>query len=394
MKVVNVTWCAAGFSGIVLAISLAIMMFICREVQNIWAELDADMMQFRGVTNDLWRDMMKLGYPIGLKRDRQAVFSIRKIVKKQAGYDTETDEVSEDILTDSSVRPVRPSAASSPTNNGYASRETQETFVDPCPDDLCPRKKVYNPSAFVDGARQPAINPSSSQSTCNCNSENSCPPGPAGPKGKDGYPGENGLDGLDGTPGVDYGRVKMNRPMEKMCFHCPPGLRGPQGPKGKEGPRGMMGMNGQCGRPGMDGNPGSPGAMGAIGKQGNIGLPGAVGVKAEDIVRMVGQRGPKGPLGPIGPEGPSGDKGESGDRGAPGPSGNVGAQGERGERGGEGPQGPKGRSGAPGDDASYCRCPSRLLAVSSINQKIMETKEVRKDDNDEENNANPYLRKA
>ncbi|PAV86747.1 hypothetical protein WR25_17113 [Diploscapter pachys] len=183
-------------------------------------------------------------------------------------------------------------------------------------------------------------------------SENNCPAGLVGPKG-------SGLTGPDGDNADDVEDVYAN-PQCVMCPRGEPGPLGPRGPVGNRGPRG------QIGRPGLDGENSAPGANGMVGNQGppgNIGLKGQKGVSGRDAKRIRGRPGLKGKMGDIGPigdEGWRGDDAVDGDLGDIGEAGDIGIQGRNGLSGeiGEG-----GDIGIQGQDAFYCPCPRRTMAI-------------------------------
>ncbi|KAK0398855.1 hypothetical protein QR680_002781 [Steinernema hermaphroditum] len=61
MKVHTVTFIASSLSGIALLICMLAMSNIYSDVKSIWAQLDSEMDQFKTMTDDLWRDMIRLG---------------------------------------------------------------------------------------------------------------------------------------------------------------------------------------------------------------------------------------------------------------------------------------------------------------------------------------------
>lgn len=71
MKVHTATFLASSISGISLIACLALIANIYSDVQQIWQELDQEISAFRSETDDLWRDMIKLGQAKGRAR-RQA----------------------------------------------------------------------------------------------------------------------------------------------------------------------------------------------------------------------------------------------------------------------------------------------------------------------------------
>ncbi|VDL72453.1 unnamed protein product [Nippostrongylus brasiliensis] len=217
------------------------------------------------------------------------------------------------------------------------------------------------------------------EGSCECQAGSVCPGGQKGMPGPAGRDGEPGPPGKPGEPGViGFAEIKLKQ-REGGCRMCPPGPKGQQGYAGDIGEPGEMG---DSGAPGPAGRPGSPGMQGMPGDNGQEGKAGGSG---ED--------GPPGNDGVRGEKGPSGEKGPAGDIGPPGMHGYTGRDGESGQMGPTGPPGPDGlpgnpgfpgqqgsiaaevyeflitvlRSGAlkvlfkgaPGDDASYCKCPTR-----------------------------------
>lgn len=68
MKVHTATFLASSISGISLIACLVLIANIYSDVQQIWQELDMQISVFRAETDDLWRDMMKLGQKARLRR--------------------------------------------------------------------------------------------------------------------------------------------------------------------------------------------------------------------------------------------------------------------------------------------------------------------------------------
>ncbi|KAH7699506.1 nematode cuticle collagen domain-containing protein, partial [Aphelenchoides avenae] len=61
MKVHTATFLASSISGLSLLACLIVISNIYSDVQSIWNELDMEIGTFRSTTDDLWRDMMRLG---------------------------------------------------------------------------------------------------------------------------------------------------------------------------------------------------------------------------------------------------------------------------------------------------------------------------------------------
>ncbi|VDM77324.1 unnamed protein product [Strongylus vulgaris] len=110
--------------------------------------------------------------------------------------------------------------------------------------------------------------------------------------------------------------------------------------------------SGAKGMPGVSGQDGDP--EGSAGKLGEVGPPGNDGIRGEK-----GPVGDKGQAGEAGPKGPPGYSGRDGGIGSMGPPGPPGQPGSPGNPGFPGPMGPPSNEGGPGEDASYCKCPSR-----------------------------------
>lgn len=61
MKVHTGAFIASSVSGLSLLVSMLFVANIYSDVQSIWRELDAEIGTFRSTTDDLWRDMIKVG---------------------------------------------------------------------------------------------------------------------------------------------------------------------------------------------------------------------------------------------------------------------------------------------------------------------------------------------
>ncbi|KAK0408844.1 hypothetical protein QR680_004197 [Steinernema hermaphroditum] len=61
MKVHSATFVASAVSGIALVVCLVGVLSIYSEVHSVWQEFDAEIDSFRSATDDMWRDMVKLG---------------------------------------------------------------------------------------------------------------------------------------------------------------------------------------------------------------------------------------------------------------------------------------------------------------------------------------------
>ncbi|CAD6196329.1 unnamed protein product [Caenorhabditis auriculariae] len=186
-----------------------------------------------------------------------------------------------------------------------------------------------------------------------------CPPGPPGPPGN---PGPPGMPGNRGSPGRDnyhvFEPIRCPSP-SRDCIRCP---RGPPGQPGQPGPLGRPGPDGKPGMPGRQGQSGRPGLKGEIGEAGQPGRPGREGQPGHpgrDGRRVRSLPGGPGIPGAQGRPGKSGNRGLDGRPGSPGLPGPQGKSGYPGNRGSDGSPGPNGQPGMPGNDASYCPCPSR-----------------------------------
>ncbi|VDP10522.1 unnamed protein product [Heligmosomoides polygyrus] len=304
MSLIGATSGALLFSGATLVISMFAAAAIYAQVNTIWSEFDAEMNNFKVLTDDIWKDMIGLGAGTPSNRIRRQSYG---------GYGASG------VQHEPLPTPGADSAALGPIRS-------------PTP-------------AFPN-----SLPPSAANARCACAFENNCPPGPPGSVG---VPGPDGFDGLDGVPGFDgLDADDVSNEAAQGCFTCPQGLPGPQGPGGSPGIRGMRGARGQPGMPGRDGNPGMPGEMGPPGPPGVDGEAGKPGDKGDDAEKPMGRAGPRGPPGEMGPEGPEGSPGRDAYPGQQGPVGEpaAGADGE------EGPQGPPGNVGK---DAEYCKCPER-----------------------------------
>ncbi|CAI2341283.1 unnamed protein product [Caenorhabditis sp. 36 PRJEB53466] len=298
---------AIVFSGATLLVSLFAAASLYSQVSSIWNELDAEIANFRSLTEDMWVDMVKLGAGTASNRVRR---------QQYGGYGA------------SGVQPPAPAP------NGYggygASQPAPppEKFPDGIPNGA--NQPKFPGGGFPDGPFPNGGGPRGGPQ-CQCTVENSCPPGPSGDEGEQGPDGQDGLDGdlLDRRDQLG------------------PGLRG------------MRGARGQPGRPGRDGNPGMPGDCGPPGAPGLDGKPGSPGGKGDDGEKPLGRQGPRGPPGEAGPEGPTGPNGRDAYPGQAGPQGEPGIQGYGGSAGQDGPEGPTGPAGLPGKDAEYCKCPGR-----------------------------------
>ncbi|ETN81232.1 hypothetical protein RB195_009864 [Necator americanus] len=318
------------FSGATLLVSLVAAAAIYSQVNSIWSELDAEMNNFKVLTDDLWKDMIGLGAGTPSNRLRRQSYG---------GYAASGAQPPAPTPLSSSVNAY---GGGAPQNSDYAG-SSNTPLSNPSSNFGFPT----GPGSFVPGGN----------ARCVCTMESSCPPGAPGATGE---PGPDGLDGLDGIPGFDgLDAEDISNEAPQGCFTCPQGLPGPQGPSGPPGIRGMRGAKGQSGRPGKDGNPGMPGEMGPPGPPGEDGHPGKPGDKGDDAEKPVGRPGLRGPPGDQGPEGPEGTPGRDAYPGPQGPIGEPGVPGYQGAAGPDGEEGPPGPQGDVGKDAEYCKCPDR-----------------------------------
>uniref|UniRef100_A0A914HXZ4 GPI ethanolamine phosphate transferase 1 n=1 Tax=Globodera rostochiensis TaxID=31243 RepID=A0A914HXZ4_GLORO len=313
MKVHTATFLASSVSGISLLACL---------------ELDQQIVVFRAETDDLWRDMMKLGQKARVRRGA-------------AGYESGSAAVNAGPSVSAGPHAPSNSRGSSHANGGAS------------------------PGVPPGGVAPPSVPPSIQTGApgaagCNCQtgSANRCPAGPPGPPGVPGKPGKEGIDGIPGQSGKDALDVTPEVP-QFGCFNCPSGPQGQVGPIGRPGPKGHGGAKGQPGHSGRDGNPGPAGEPGPPGPVGPLGTPGLQGEKGRDSEHQIGRQGPRGARGPTGALGPPGEPGLSAPPGVPGSGGEQGGPGPVGVPGGPGAAGEEGAAGRPGPDAEYCPCPQR-----------------------------------
>uniref|UniRef100_A0A915D9F9 Collagen triple helix repeat protein n=1 Tax=Ditylenchus dipsaci TaxID=166011 RepID=A0A915D9F9_9BILA len=283
------------------------------------AELDQEIGSFRSTTDDLWKDMMRLG--ASKKRFRR-----------------------EDYTSGGAAAPG-PSGPSYESAGGPSGPSGPAGAGPAGPGGANPSGGPSGSSPSGSGSAAPAFSGSDKTGGpggCSCQIDNKCPAGPAGPKGIAGKPGPEGKPGLDGIPGIDAMDVTPASQDISGCFNCPAGPQGSPGPIGRPGPRGHPGAKGQNGMAGRDGNPGSPGEQGPPGPPGTLGNMGQWERKRNArSSRTQGDSGKAAPQGEAGPKGPPGGPGPQGPTGPPGPGGD---------------EGPIGR---PGKDAEYCPCPTR-----------------------------------
>uniref|UniRef100_A0A183C762 GPI ethanolamine phosphate transferase 1 n=1 Tax=Globodera pallida TaxID=36090 RepID=A0A183C762_GLOPA len=328
MKVHTATFLASSVSGISLLACLVLIANIYNDVQQIWQELDQQIVVFRAETDDLWRDMMKLGQKARVRRGA-------------AGYEGGSAGVNAGPSV--SAGPHAPSNSRGPSHaNGGASPGVPPGGVAP----------PSVPPSIQTGA------PGAAGCNCQTGSANRCPAGPPGPPGVPGKPGKEGIDGIPGQGGKDALDVTPEVP-QFGCFNCPSGPQGQVGPIGRPGPKGHGGAKGQPGHSGRDGNPGPAGEPGPPGPVGPLGTPGLQGEKGRDSEHQIGRQGPRGARGPTGALGPPGESGLSAPPGVPGSGGEQGGPGPVGVPGGPGAAGEEGAAGRPGPDAEYCPCPQR-----------------------------------
>uniref|UniRef100_A0A915CVU1 Nematode cuticle collagen N-terminal domain-containing protein n=1 Tax=Ditylenchus dipsaci TaxID=166011 RepID=A0A915CVU1_9BILA len=282
MKVHTATFLASSLSGLSLIACLFVIASIYSDVQNIWQELDMEIGSFRSTTDDMWRDMMRLG-------------ANKKRFRRQAEYENAGKAAGP------SYEAGGPSGPAGPAGPGGPSGAAPGTPAGAAPPSV--------PPSLAGGSSK------SGGPGCSCQIDNKCPAGPPGPKGINGRNGPEGKPESQDTQG---------------CFNCPAGPQGPPGPIGRPGPRGHPGAKGQSGMPGRDGQPGHPGESGPPGPPGPLGQLGNQGEKGRDAEHPIGRPGPKGQRGAPGGPGPAGDSGKpapAGQAGTPGPAGGPGPQG-------------------------------------------------------------------
>lgn len=175
---------AAVLGGVTIITTIVFVPKLIGEIQDIRAELDAEMGEFRVLSKDLWRTMVTMdgGDPVASRQRRQ-------------NYGGENYGGTPGVITPPGTRPPPP----------------------------------------IGPPRPPVRPPPPAQ--CSCNANNNCPAGPAGPKGPNGDPGEDGKDGKDGEPGIDAEDVDAEQQQFGQCFTCPMGQMGPPGARGRSGPR-------------------------------------------------------------------------------------------------------------------------------------------------------------
>ena len=178
MSVNKATLGAISFSGVTLILCLYAISVIYNDVQAIWAELDAEMDQFKVLSEDLWKDMVLMGAGTPSNRFRRQSYG---------GY-----------------------GASGSNTGGYGGGPSLPGLSNP------PRLPVGP------GGPNGGPNGGNPHSNCQCKTENTCPEGPAGPAGEAGLAGLDGLPGLPGLPGKDAEDIHNEPP--KGCFNCPVGM--------------------------------------------------------------------------------------------------------------------------------------------------------------------------
>ncbi|VDM95464.1 unnamed protein product [Thelazia callipaeda] len=384
MSVESATLGTIVCSGATLLICLLAIAVIHKDVTNIWNELDSEIVSFKVRTDDLWKQMIKLGAgtPSNRLRRRQAGYSASDKNKDGPNYSDLPSASAGD-------RPPNPYDFNHQQSvPGYGNENQKQSIQNQLKEatssinsDINPVRKTPDTGNFAsfshDGGTVPqpgrqfpqfggSVIPPGFPKTgqCVCSLENNCPPGPPGPKGENGMNGLDGVPGKDGLDGFDAEDIQQEAP--SGCFHCPEGPTGPPGPLGRPGIRGQRGPKGTPGLPGRDGNPGPPGDIGPPGPPGPNGKPGEPGEKGADAEKVVGRKGNRGPPGDQGPEGPPGDKGKDAPPGEIGPEGPPGQPGFQGPQGNDGEEGPEGARGKPGQDAEYCPCPQREHDGNSV----------------------------
>ncbi|CAG9540514.1 unnamed protein product [Cercopithifilaria johnstoni] len=319
MKMHKVTFLASGISGISLVVCLLAILMIYNDVQKAWNHLDSEISTFRITTDDLWKDIMQLGW--------------KKRFRRQHGDTNEYDSGNRDKSTVISFQPETTTMG----NHDGARFDQYESLT---------------------GI---AIGPK-------CRIDNNCPAGLPGPKGVPGHKGEDGLPGEDGKPGADAMDVEKSQTMAG-CFRCPAGPQGAPGALGRPGPRGLSGNKGRAGLPGRNGRTGLPGEPGPPGRRGADGPAGPHGMKGKNAEHPVGLPGLKGEPGVPGPRGPPGVNGRNAPPGVTGPPGPPGNPGPEGPQGTIGPTGEVGLPGPPGKDAEYCPCPKRQESANGYSKQ-------------------------
>ncbi|KHJ92675.1 nematode cuticle collagen domain protein [Oesophagostomum dentatum] len=192
-------------SGTTLLLSLAIVYSMQSQISSMWSELDAEMEEFKALTNDSWEAMLTLG--VGTPSNRQ-----RRQMVYGGGY-------------------------------GARGRNTQSSSSEEGPSE-----GVDDPRLTPVVPLRPMLITPTLPPYCQCLLQPGCPPGPPGPEGEQGPPGEPGKVGPMGARGMR-------------------GMRGLPGLPGRDGAPGTAGEQGPPGPPGPDGKQGRPGRRGNDGEQ-------------------------------------------------------------------------------------------------------------------------------
>ncbi|CAJ0567863.1 unnamed protein product, partial [Mesorhabditis spiculigera] len=251
MGTTSAPWVALCASSATLLVCLLAAASLYSSVTDIWSELDAEILNFRTITDDMWHDMVILG---------AGTPSTRHTRQAYGGYGAAGNQ---------SPPPTQVFPASNPSFN----QRCQCTTENSCPPGPLGPVGDQGPDApdglpGIDGKDGQDAQDREQRESTGCFN---CPQGPPGPPGSTGHPGKDGAHGDAGTPGDD-----AESPVPQK------GPRGPPGDGGDIGQPGLPGRDAQQGSPGPKGEPGQPGWTGAAGADGDEGYPGSTGNPGKD----------------------------------------------------------------------------------------------------------------
>uniref|UniRef100_A0A915BXK4 Nematode cuticle collagen N-terminal domain-containing protein n=1 Tax=Parascaris univalens TaxID=6257 RepID=A0A915BXK4_PARUN len=239
---------ASGGCFSIAVVSLIVAASLISDINNIYYRVLDDVIEFKGVANDVWREVIN-------------VRMTRKIF-------LETTSTKSSFF-EAFIREKR--------QNGNGAGES-----------ICfPGARGYDGEPGRDGI---TFTYDDDQECIKCEA------GPPGPPGPDGEPGLDGPDGLPGPPGPpgSQGPPGPPGPPGDPGFDGQPGIMGPCGHPGAPGTRGygLPGPKGPPGPPGPPGDEGYVGGTGAPGPMGPVGPPGQPGLQG-----LPGQPGTMGLMG-------------------------------------------------------------------------------------------------